>query len=128
MCTSKYLPSHPIAFSVLNNKFDPPFPKIWVLNHVSQHQQLLIPLIFFSFVSLLSFLLSSFWCFLVDSCCCAKCEKCSPEVCSFWVTLAPQHGSFVEKDLLSMKYPSPNRSTARLLLPNYKTLNPQLLS
>lgn len=36
---SKYLHSDSLALSVLNNKYDPQFHKLWALKFVSQHQQ-----------------------------------------------------------------------------------------
>lgn len=40
------LHSHSLAFSALNYKHDSPFFQIWILRHVSQHRQTLIPLRF----------------------------------------------------------------------------------
>lgn len=49
--------SHSLAFFTLNNKYDPPLFKVWVLKLVKQHQQKLIPLLSFLLVFLFSVLL-----------------------------------------------------------------------
>lgn len=87
--------SHSWAFSVLYNKYGPPFFDIYML--VSQHQQTRLPLIP-SFLLLCRSFSASIQ-IHAASCKNAKCTRCSPEAL-YGATVTALQGDSVEEDLL----------------------------